>query len=78
MRVSVYLVPGQQLIALRSRAEGPGDASALFLHEVRPGQFFLGWSYDELRALGTAMHDLEPKPGPAPQDDRFLPTSHAG
>ncbi len=28
---------------------------------VRPGGQFLGYSYDELRALGEGKHDLEPK-----------------
>lgn len=66
MRYSIFLPPGQELVIVRARLEGPGDRSGLFLQQVRPGESLFGWTYPELRALGDGMHDLQPKPATAP------------
>jgi len=64
MRVSLYQPPHlPDLVVIRARAEGPGmlgDAT----WEIRPGEDFLGWTYEELKALGTSLQDLQPKPSP--------------
>lgn len=72
MLVSVFLVPGQPVIAIHARADGPGRLHGHIAREVRQGQSFLGWSYDDLVKMGTAMHDLEPRPGPMPAGEVFL------
>jgi hypothetical protein len=64
MRVSVFLPPGRDaLIVLNARAEEPGGALGDLHDEITPGQSFLGWSFEELKQLGTGMHDIDPKPG---------------
>lgn len=74
-RMSIFLPPGRDVIVLQARMEGDdGIRMACFYHEVRPGQSFWGWSCDELRSLGSGMHDLDPKPGwtPPPRPEACL------
>lgn len=63
MYLSIFLPPGVEAILIQARAEGPGRTLGHLTREIRPGDSFLGWSYDELRALGNGMHELQPKPG---------------
>lgn len=65
MTVAV-LLPLPDLVVLKARAEGAGGARGDLVREIRPGESFLGWRYDELRQLGEGLHELEPKSPPPP------------
>lgn len=60
--MKVFLSSGGDVFLVRARAEGGGALGDLVV-EVRPGDSFLGHTYDDLAALGEGAHDLEPLPG---------------
>jgi hypothetical protein len=45
-------------VYVQARAEGEGVVGDV-VREVGPDEDFLGWSYDELVALGDGRHDVE-------------------
>jgi hypothetical protein len=47
-------------------AEGSHLRGKLAL-KIRPGQNFLGHTYEDLVCLGNGMHELEPRPGWLPK-----------
>lgn len=47
-------------VHVQARAEGDGAVGDL-VREIKPGESFLGWSYDELVKLGDGQHELEAK-----------------
>ncbi len=60
--MKVFLSRGpQQAVVVMARAEGSGVLGDLF-REVKPGQSLLGYSHQELAALGSGEKDLPPKP----------------
>lgn len=67
MKVFLSHYPG--MVFVQARAEGDGIVGDMHL-ECRPGEgSFLGWTYEELRALAPGGHDLEdrrPRPLPEP------------
>jgi hypothetical protein len=63
MNVSLFRKPDEEEILLQGRAEGPGKTLGDLVEVIRPGDVVLGWTYEEIRALGNCMHDLKPKPG---------------
>jgi hypothetical protein len=55
-------------LVVQAHPKGPGEARAHIRTEVRPGQALMGWSYEELRALGNGIYEMEEKaPGAAGQ-----------
>jgi len=79
MKVSIFVPPHlKDVVGISARAEGPGRTRGDLRTEVRPGGSFLGWSYDELRALGTGNHDLEPKAGWKVSSDPATPAAIPG
>jgi hypothetical protein len=38
----------------------------------------MGYTYDELKSMGTGNYDLEPKPGWKPGTDKIAPAGKAG
>ncbi len=66
MKFSLFLPPGHDVVVVSARAEAPDGTVGQINNEVRPGQSIMGWSYQELRALGTGWHELGPKAPPVP------------
>jgi len=46
-------------IHIQARMEGPGGLLGDFQQGIRPGENFLGWSYQELFELGPGSVDLD-------------------
>lgn len=59
----VCLVFGGTVVHVMVRAQTGATVGDMTEH-VRPGDTFLGHSYDELRALGEGAHDIQPKDKP--------------
>jgi len=54
-----------EIVHVSAVVRGPGIIGD-FHHSVKPGDDFLGWSYDELLALGEGRHELADKSKAAP------------
>ncbi len=58
--MTIHILIADAVIHIRQWAEGPGitgDSST----RVTQGQKFYGWSFEELKALGSGGHEIEPK-----------------
>ena len=62
--MKVFITHASDSVVVRSKAEGQGGILEDFKIEVRPGSDFLGWSYEELRALGEGQRELDWKRRP--------------
>jgi len=56
--MTVHLILADGEVIVRARAEGPAGQLGDLIRIVRPGETVLGYSYEELRALGDGAHDL--------------------
>jgi hypothetical protein len=75
--LSLFVPPGSDVLRVRGRMEGPGDRHGMFMQDVRPGQSLWGWTYDELRALGNGMYELNASPATShPSSHRRHPGPH--
>ncbi len=60
MWVSIFLPPCAEIVVIRSLTPGPAGPFGVLALEVRPGQSFLDYAYQELRAMGTGFFDVNP------------------
>lgn len=61
--MTVFLSDAGDGILVMARPEGEGVVGDLVV-KVSEGQSFMGWSFDELKALGEGEHEIEPKREP--------------
>lgn len=64
MTVFLTRCPDGTILAM-ARAESDGGVIGDLRLPVRPGGQFLGWSYDELAALGEGRHEMTERPAAA-------------
>ena len=68
--MKVYLSMEDDRILLNARAEGPAGTIGDMMRDLRPGDHWGAWKYDDLRALGDGEHDLTESP-PEQFDEKF-------
>lgn len=61
--MKLHILVEKDHIQVQERAEGDGLVGD-YRERVYPGQGILGYSYEELRALGNGSFDLTPKKQP--------------
>ena len=59
--MNFYVVHYDGSIELRVRAEGAGGMKGDSITDVRPGETFAGYTYEELRDMGAGLVNIEPK-----------------
>lgn len=54
-----------QTVVIRANWFFPdGKGRGLFREVIRPGESYMGWTYEELVAMGNGERELQPKEGP--------------
>ena len=60
--MKIYLCVEDDRILLNARAEGPAGTIGDMMRDLRPGDHWGTWKYDDLLALGAGEHDMTADP----------------
>lgn len=62
--MTVFLSVLSDVVIIQQRAADDTGRRGDVIREIYPDGVFVGWTYSELRAMGSGAHEIEPKPLP--------------